>query len=117
VKVHKGVYLPPLALSVGIGLGQLLVLLAASAAPGFVFAHALAARFGVLILSGLLAHTGWHWMLERTGALRKVPWPRLDTGAVTVLARCVVGILPAIAAVRLHVRFARSLSRRSPAEQ
>ena len=35
---------------------------------------------GTIILSALVAHTGWHWMLERWDLLRtfQVHWPALD---------------------------------------
>ena len=49
--------------------------------------HALAERAGVIILSALVAHTGWHWMLERGDILLKTDWPRLDASALATLAR------------------------------
>jgi len=34
-------------------------------------------RMGTIILSALVAHTAWHWMLERWNILRQFPlgWP------------------------------------------
>jgi hypothetical protein len=31
-----------------------------------------------VILSALVAHTGWHWMVERGGKLSQFDWPELD---------------------------------------
>ena len=35
-------------------------------------------RLGVIILSALIAHTAWHWMLERGEALLKFPFPTIN---------------------------------------
>ena len=31
---------------------------------------------GTIILSALVAHTAWHWMIDRWGVLRQFPFPR-----------------------------------------
>lgn len=82
-----------LSFNIGIELGQLLVLLVTLPALGLLFRYALAARFGVLILSALLAHTGWHWMLDRAEGLRRVQWPALDAASAVTLARWAVLLL------------------------
>jgi hypothetical protein len=35
------------------------------------FRFAVAERLGVIVLSAFIAHTGWHWLLERWEVLRK----------------------------------------------
>ena len=35
------------------------------------FRYVVAERIGTIILSALIAHTGWHWMLERLDRLRQ----------------------------------------------
>jgi hypothetical protein len=58
------------AFNVGVELGQLLVVGVLWA----VFRIVKMERLGVIVLSALVAHTGWHWMLERWEVLRKY-WP------------------------------------------
>jgi hypothetical protein len=58
-----------LSFNVGVELGQLLVLmLMVPVLEGF-FKYAVAERMGTIILSALVAHTGWHWMSTRASAL------------------------------------------------
>ena len=58
-----------LSFNVGVELGQLLVLAAGdSGARRCCFATACAERIGTIVLSAIVAHTGWHWMTERGGA-------------------------------------------------
>lgn len=56
-----------LAFNVGVELGQLFVLALAVPVLAFLFSRWLPAVAGVIVLSAVLAHTGWHWMLERGG--------------------------------------------------
>ncbi len=54
-----------LSFNVGVELGQLLVLILLVPALEALFRFAVAERIGTIILSALVAHTGWHWMIER----------------------------------------------------
>jgi len=47
----------------------LLIILIAVPVLNFLFRTALTERMGTIILSALLAHSGWHWMSERAAAL------------------------------------------------
>jgi hypothetical protein len=105
------------AFNVGIELGQIAVLAVVLPALALLLRQALAGRVGTIILSALVAHTGWHWMTERAEVLWKVEWPALDGAGLTVLARWVAGILLAIAAVRLVARRAGAVSRRARADR
>ena len=58
-----------LAFNLGVELGQLLIILIAVPVLNFLFRTALTERMGTIILSALLAHSGWHWMSERAAAL------------------------------------------------
>ena len=60
-----------LSFNVGVELGQLLVLLVLVPILGGLFRYVVAERMGTIILSALVAHTGWHWMLERAELLKK----------------------------------------------
>jgi hypothetical protein len=66
--------------NVGVELGQLLVLVALVPALDLLFRRVLKERVGTILLSALVAHTGWHWMLERYDRLRqyRFEWPALD---------------------------------------
>jgi hypothetical protein len=66
-----------LAFNVGVELGQLLVIVLLVPALGLLFRF-VPERIGTIILSALVAHTAWHWMLERGERLRQFPWPTLD---------------------------------------
>jgi len=66
-----------LSFNTGVELGQLLVLLLLIPLLDALFRFVVAERMGTIILSALVAHTGWHWMIDRAGRLRQFPfqWP------------------------------------------
>jgi len=67
-----------LAFNIGVELGQLLVLALVLPLLSILFRHVVAERTGTVILSALVAHTGWHWMVERGAQLARFDWPELD---------------------------------------
>jgi hypothetical protein len=69
-----------LAFNIGIELGQILVLALLIPPLNFVFRHARSERVGTIVLSAVVAHTAWHWMINRGNELRqfRFEWPRLD---------------------------------------
>jgi hypothetical protein len=69
-----------LSFNVGVELGQLLVLALMIPALHLLFRYAVAERMGTIILSALVAHTAWHWMMDRWGVLRqyRIQWPAFD---------------------------------------
>jgi hypothetical protein len=81
-----------LSFNAGVEVGQILVLLVALPALALLF-RVVPERPGVVILSALLAHTGWHWMTERGEALSRVPWPEFDAISTAVLARWALALL------------------------
>ena len=54
-----------LSFNIGVELGQLLVLAVLIPALELLFRYVVAERMGTVILSALVAHTAWHWMMER----------------------------------------------------
>jgi hypothetical protein len=58
-----------LAFNIGVELGQLFVLALMVPVLRMLFARWLPEVMGIVVLSAILAHTGWHWMLERGGGL------------------------------------------------
>ncbi len=84
-----------LAFNIGVELGQLLVLLILVPALNLLFRYVVAERVGTILLSALVAHTGWHWTLERGGALRLFSWPTLDAATLAGLLRLAMIVLVA----------------------
>jgi hypothetical protein len=70
-----------LSFNAGVELGQFLVLLLLVPALEFAFRYMVAERLGTIILSAIVAHTAWHWMLDRFDRLRQFQfvWPALTT--------------------------------------
>jgi hypothetical protein len=75
-----------LAFNTGVELGQLLVLVLLIPILDLLFRFVVAERMGTIILSAFVAHTGWHWMLDRANVLGAYhfQWPALTAA---VLAR------------------------------
>jgi HupE / UreJ protein len=69
-----------LSFNVGVELGQLLVLLILIPVLDVLFRYVVAERMGTIILSALVAHTGWHWMTERWDRLSqfRFQWPEFN---------------------------------------
>jgi hypothetical protein len=78
-----------LAFNVGVELGQLLVLALMIPALGLLFRFVVAEKIGTIILSALVAHTGWHWMTERADRLRQYSfqWPDITAEWLLVATR------------------------------
>jgi hypothetical protein len=104
-----------LSFNVGIEIGQITVLAVMLPVLALLRRSVLSGRLGVIILSALVAHTGWHWMVERAGVLWKTEWPRLDGPALVTLARWVAGVLIAAVLVRFLGRRAAVLMARRAA--
>ena len=64
--------------NVGVELGQLLVLVVVVPVVSLLFRYAVAERVGTITVSVFVAHTGWHWLLERGATLSQFSWPTLD---------------------------------------
>ena len=73
------------------------------------FRHVVAERIGVMILSALVAHTGWHWMLDRGAVLAKFPFPTLDAAFLASLMRGAMAVLILAALIWLASGFVRSV--------
>ncbi len=70
-----------LAFNVGVEIGQLMVLLLVIPVLTLLFRYFVRERVGTILLSALLAHSAWHWMLERGAqfSLYQIPMPIFDT--------------------------------------
>lgn len=78
-----------LAFNVGVELGQLFIVILAIPVLELLFRKVVAERVGTIILSAILAHTGWHWMTDRGSVLLEyeIRWPALDLGLAVALIR------------------------------
>jgi hypothetical protein len=99
------------AFNVGVEIGQLLVL--AVAVP--VLSSALERvpeRAGVIVLSALVAHTAWHWMIDRGASLReyRVTLPAFDAALLLSAMRAALVLLVAAGAAWLLAELYRRLS-------
>ena len=84
-----------LSFNVGVELGQLLVLILLIPALQLLFRYAVAERMGSIILSALVAHTGWHWMLDRGHVLSqfRFEWPVLNAALLASALRWLMYLL------------------------
>jgi HupE / UreJ protein len=87
--------------NVGVEIGQLAVLIVLIPAIALLFRWVMPDWLGIIILSALVAHTGWHWMLERGGELAKFPFPTVDAAFLASAMRGMMAVLILIAAVWL----------------
>ena len=81
------------AFNLGVEAGQLVVLLVLVPALSLVFRYGVPERLGIIILSAFVAHTGWHWLIERGEQLMQFPFPSLDAAFLASVMR---GLLAAI---------------------
>jgi hypothetical protein len=100
--------------NIGIEIGQILVLALMLPALALFLRYVLVGPWGTIILSAIVAHVGWHWMEERWDVLWKVPWPRFDETDLAVLARWIVGLLLAGAALGFIARRLHFAARSTP---
>jgi hypothetical protein len=105
-----------LAFNLGVELGQVLVVLLVVPLLNLAFRNARAERIGTIILSALLAHSGWHWMSDRAAAFAQydVSWPAMSPVSLgTALQWLLIGVATA-AAVWIAFRLYRQAVREAP---
>jgi hypothetical protein len=78
-----------LSFNVGVELGQLLMLLLFIPALELLFRLVVAERIGTIILSALVTHTAWHWMIDRASLLSqyRFQWPALSAALLAAATR------------------------------
>jgi hypothetical protein len=96
-----------LGFNFGVEMGQLCVLIVLVPALNLLFRYVIDERMGVIILSVLVAHTGWHWMIDRGEELAKFPRPALDAAFFVGLMRFAMAGLILVALVWLASGFVR----------
>lgn len=108
-----------LSFNVGVELGQLLVLVILVPALGLLF-RLVVERMGTILLSALVAHTGWHWMVDRFQVLRQFPLPAITaagvaTGIRWLMVLVAVGAVAWLVSVLTHRAAVPAASRRTAA--
>jgi HupE / UreJ protein len=81
-----------LAFNLGVELGQLAVLCLLIPALNLLFEY-LNEKAATIILSLIVGHTAWHWMLERGERLRQFPFPVIDAAALAASIRWLMALL------------------------
>ena len=89
-----------LAFNIGVEIGQLAVLVILLPALSLTFRY-VPERIGTIVLSALVAHTAWHWMLDRGAELLKFPFPTIDAAFLASLMRGLMAALVLAAAVTI----------------
>jgi len=85
-----------LAFNIGIELGQLLFIAVAIPLLALLFARApLSELLITAVISALVAHTAWHWLVERWDTLAKVGGPQIEvaTLALAIVLAAALGVL------------------------
>ena len=92
-----------LSFNVGVELGQLLVLALMIPALDLLFRYVVPERMGTIILSAIVAHTAWHWMIDRYLVFRQYQfqWPSLDAAPLAKSLRLLMLIVIAAGLVWL----------------
>ncbi|MEP6730075.1 MAG: HupE/UreJ family protein [bacterium] len=104
-----------LSFNVGVELGQLFVLAIAIPLLALLFTHVVAERMGTIILSALVAHTAWHWMLDRGDVLRQYhfEWPTMDAALLVSAMRGAIVLIIVLIALWLMSQLGDRLARPS----
>ena len=105
--------------NLGVEFGQLFVLALVVPALSLLFRHVVAERMGTIILSAFVAHTAWHWMLDRFALLRQYQFamPAMSLAMAASLARGLILLLIVAAAAWAEFEVVGRLQRRAEASR
>jgi hypothetical protein len=87
--------------NLGVEIGQIAVLLVLIPALDLIFRYMIREWLGVIIMSALIAHVAWHWMIERGEQLAKFPFPKIDAAFLASALRGLIAMLILALAVLL----------------
>lgn len=101
-----------LAFNIGVELGQILVLILVIPFLNLLFKYFVEERIGCILLSALLAHSAWHWMLDRGGQLSQFQYqmPVLDATFFASLMRWGMLMIVVVATLWAMYELFRKLS-------
>jgi hypothetical protein len=103
-----------LAFNVGVELGQVLVLVLVIPALELLFRSGVQERAATIVFSALIAHTGWHWMVERGAILSQFPWPAFDAVFLASLLRFLMVVVAAAGLMWLFGVIRQAAAARGP---
>ncbi len=91
------------AFNAGVEIGQLTALAVLVPGLAVLFRYVVDGRIGTILLSALVAHSGWHWMTERGAQLSQYTftWPDPDAALLASAMRWAIVGLVVAGAVRL----------------
>jgi len=92
-----------LTFNMGVEVGQVLVLAIAIPLLSLLLSRIVAERIGIILVSAFIAHTAWHWMMDRGKALSEyaLTMPAMDAAFAVSAMRGAIVLLIAGAAVWL----------------
>ena len=90
-----------LAFNVGVEIGQLVVLLVTIPVLALVFRYVVEERMETILLSALVAHTAWHWAMDRGTAFMAYPLPDISLDGLATAVRLLMVIIAAAAVMWL----------------
>ena len=105
------------AFNFGVELGQLFVLAIAVPVLGLLFRYVVAERAGTILMSALIAHTAWHWMLDRWSVLRQysLTMPAMDAELLLASVRVATMTLVLVGIVwAMYAAFGKYIVPRNP---
>jgi len=97
--------------ALGVDLGALLAFALTFVVLALILRGARAGRIGIIVLSALVAHASWHWMIDRLALLWQIPWPAMTMSGFYHLAQWIFAVLLAAGA---YVLAAQRIERRWP---
>jgi hypothetical protein len=95
-----------LSFNIGIEIGQLAVLCVFVPVLSLLFRGAMSGRMGIIVLSAIVAHIAWHWMIDHGEIFWQTPWPQLTEPGLMVLARWILALGLAVAAANFLSKWA-----------
>jgi len=90
-----------LAFNVGVEIGQVAVLMVTIPALALLFRYVVTERMGTILLSALVAHTAWHWALDRGEKLLGYRFPEFSLQDIAAGIRLLMVIIGAAGLVWL----------------
>jgi hypothetical protein len=90
-----------LSFNVGIEIGQIAVLCVFVPALALLLRGPMSGRMGIIVLSAVVAHTAWHWMIDRAQVLWVTPWPLPTATGLMALAQWLVALVAVMVAANL----------------
>jgi hypothetical protein len=102
--------------NIGVELGQLLVVSVLVPAVVLTFRYVTAERIGTILLSALVLHTAWHWMIERGSTLHEYSLSAGDIVLFADIFRWTMRAVVVAGATWLILEFVRKRKRPDPRE-